>query len=106
MKKPKVTIKTKNEEIKKLQEDYKRMVENARAFASAASSHSNRRALMTIKPANENGTINGLTIPELIMLVNLNSNTGEETLLETSYDHKELLVIAKKRAPRVPMELL
>lgn len=105
MKKPKVTIKTKNEEIKKLQENYKRMVENARAYALAASSQSNRRELMTIEPANENGMINGITIPELIMLVNLNS-TGEETLLETSYDHKTLLIIARKRAPRVPMGLL
>lgn len=65
-----------------------------------------RRPLMTIEPSNKDGHINGMTIPELVMLVNLNNNTDEETVLETVNDNKNLLVVARKKLPRVPWELL
>ena len=77
----------------------------ARAYILELGNVSNQRALMTITPANEKGMINGVTIPELVMLANLNSNTGEETILKTVDNGKNLMLIAKK-APRVPWELL
>ena len=67
---------------------------------------SSKRRLMSIAPSNEKGLINGLTIPELVMLVNLSEGTGETIVLETENNKHDLLVIAKKNSPRVPWELL
>ncbi len=97
MKKPKVTIKTVKALYEGLQKDYADYREKVRAHILAESSISNRRALMTIVPANEKGMINGMTIPELVLLVNLNSGNGESTILETTNEGKNLVIIAKRK---------
>jgi hypothetical protein len=87
-----------------LQKDYASYRETVRAYIMAVNSVSARRNLMTIEPANEKGMINGLTIPELVMLVNLCEGTGEYIVLETVDNKKNLRVVAKKKQI-IPFEL-
>ena len=89
-----------------LQQDYEAFRQKVRVYVLEVNRVSNSRSLMTIEPATDKGLINGMTIPELVMLVNLNEGTGEETILQTSWDKKRLLVVARKKLPRTPMELL
>ena len=88
-----------------LQQDYEAFRAKARAYALATGGNANRRRLMSIAPANDKGLINGLTIPELVMLVNLSEGTGEQIILETENNKKDLLVVAKKTVS-VPWSLL
>ena len=90
------------EGLQKHYEEYRNM---ARAFATAVGDLTNRRRLMSIAPANEKGMINGLTIPELVMLVNLSEGTGEKIILETENNKRDLLIVAKKTVP-TPWKLL
>jgi hypothetical protein len=106
MKKTKVTVKSLREELKNVQENFDVYREKTRAYIFENASLGNRRRLMSITPANEKGMINGMTIPELVMLVNLNEGTGEVVLLETENNKKDLVVIAKKKGPRTPVDLL
>ena len=99
MKKPK---KLTPKKLAELQAKYDELRGRIRAFVMPIYSIANRRTLMEITPSNEKGLINGLTIPELIMLVNLNNGTGESTHLES--DGKKLYVIAKKSLPSTPYE--
>jgi hypothetical protein len=88
-----------------LQKDYEAFRNEARAYALAVVSNSSKRRLMSITPANDKGLINGMTIPELVMLVNLTEGTGEQIILETENNKKDLLVLAKKKVPN-PYRLL
>jgi hypothetical protein len=88
-----------------LQLNYEEYRAKVRAYTIAVGSSSNRRRLMSIAPANEKGLINGLTIPELVMLVNLSEGTGEQIILETENNKKDLLIVAKKMVP-TPWALL
>lgn len=106
MRKPKATVKSLREELKTLQVQFDTYKAKARAYILDNSRITNRRALMTIEPANEKGQINGMTIPELVMLVNLNNANNEATLLETVNNGKNLFVVAKRRPASTPIELL
>ncbi len=106
MRKPKATVKSLRAEMKLLQAHFDTFKENARAYVLAVGNNGGRRALMTITPANENGMVNGITIPELVMLVNLNNSFGENVLLETTNNNKNLLIVAKKKNPAIPWLLL
>lgn len=106
MRKPKATVKSLREELKNLQAEYEVYKQKVRAHLFAVSPMVNRRALMDIEPANAKGMINGMTIPELVMLVNLSESTDEIVILETVNNKKDLRVIAKKKQPRLPLELL
>jgi hypothetical protein len=106
MRKPKATVKSLREELKNLQAQFDVYREKTRAYIFESSSISNVRGLMTVEPANNKGLINGLTIPELVLMVNLLEGTGEIAVLSTSYDKKNLTISAKKKGPRTPVELL
>ena len=106
MRKPKATTKSLKAEIQKMQEEHLKFREKVRAYILAACSTGSRRPLMTIEPANKEGKINGMTIPELVMLVNLSKATFETVLLETTNQEKDLYVVAKKQLPSTPWELL
>ncbi len=106
MKKPKVTIKSLREEVKNLQENFTKYQQTARAYIFANNSFSNRRQLMQIKIVTDKGTINAMSIAELVLLVNLNNGTGENTVLETTNNAQELVVIAKRKGPSIPAGLL
>ena len=103
MKKPKATIRSKNKEIEVLTQQFADFKLKVRAFVLAT--HTNGRQLMTIEPANDKGMINGMTIPELVLLVNLTETTGEVIQLRTSNDRHDLVVTAKKRVA-TPWELM
>jgi hypothetical protein len=62
------------------------------------------RKLMTIDPATEDGKINGITIPELVMLINLNKASGERIVLCT--EGKSVLFIAEAVRPAVNISAL
>jgi hypothetical protein len=98
--------KTKKPTAKSVQAEFDAYKTNVRAYVMAERNLSNKRRLMSIAPSNDKGLINGLTIPELVMLVNLSDGTGETIVLETENNKHDLLVIAKKKAPRTPWELL
>ena len=104
MRKPKATVKTLRAELKTLQAQFDKHKENTRAFILAAKTAN--RDLMTIEPANDKGMINGLTIPELVMLVNLSEGTGEFITLRTINNKRDLVVMAHKNLPPTPWELL
>ena len=104
MRKPKATVKTLRTELKALQAQFDKHKDNTRAFILAAKTAT--RGLMTIEPANDKGMINGLTIPELVMLVNLSEGTGEFITLRTINNKRDLVVMAKKNLPPTPWELL
>lgn len=106
MRKPKATVKSLREELKNLQTEYVVYKQKVRAHLFAVRPMMNRRALMDIEPANANGMINGLTIPELVMLVNLCEGTDEFIILETINNKKDLHIVAKKNQPRLPQELI
>ena len=106
MRKPTATVKSLREELKNLQASFDVYKEKARAYILENSRISNRRALMTIEPVTDKGLVNGITISELVMLVNLNEGTGERTFLETTNNKKNLLVVAQKRSAIAPIELL
>ena len=106
MRKPKATVKSLRADIAALNARHDKFRADVRAYVLAISSVSNSRRLMSIAPSNEKGLINGLTIPELVMLVNLSEGTGEIITLETENNKHDLLVIAKKKNPRTPWELL
>jgi hypothetical protein len=106
MRKSKVTVKSLREDLKNLQAQFDAYMAKARAYALENSRLSNRRALMTIEPTTDKGLVNGITIAELVMLVNLNDAQGETTLLETTNNKKNLSVIARKRLAITPIELL
>jgi hypothetical protein len=106
MKKAKLTRKSALKETQKLHEGLQKYFEEYRAKVRAYvlavgsnPSNSSKRRLMSITPANDEGLINGLTIPELVMLVNLTEGTGEQIILETENNKKDLLVVAKKTVP-------
>jgi hypothetical protein len=104
--KPAASVKSLRLDLKVLQskfDEYHRRVTN---YSLEINTLPLQRRLMSIEPANVEGRINGLTIPELVMLVNLSEGTGECIVLETENNKRDLLVIASKKAPRVPMELL
>ena len=109
MRKPKATVKTLRAELKALQAQFDKHKDNTRAFILAAKTAN--RDLMTItsissEPADGKGMINGLTIPELVMLVNLSEGTGEFITLRTINNKRDLVVMAKKNLPPTPWELL
>jgi hypothetical protein len=104
MRKTKATVKTLRAELKALQAVLDKRTELFRAFVFEVKTAA--RNLMTIQPANEKGMINGLTIPELVMLVNLQEGTGEHVILHTTNNKRDLLVVTKKNLPPTPWELL
>jgi len=106
MKKPKVTVKSLRVELNNAQKRFDEFRSKVRAYVLEVNNQSKRRPLMTIEPANAKGQINGLTIPELVMLVNLSEGTGEFITLETTDENKNLKVVATKKLPRTPWELL
>ncbi len=108
MKKPKATVRSLREELKNLQARQEVFHNNVRAYVLQVNNQSGRRPLMSIEPVTSKGTINGITISELIMLVKLADGTRETVSLETTQQAGVdcLYVVAKKKAPRVPMELL
>jgi hypothetical protein len=106
MRKPKATVQSLRKELKALQAKFDKFRTDVRAYILAASSISNRRILMSIQPANDKGMINGMTIPELVMLVNLQKGTGEHIILDSEKQGRNLLVISKKNLPPTPWELL
>jgi hypothetical protein len=106
MRKPKATVKTLKAELAATVAAHELYKQKVREYVLATNSFSNRRQLMVIVPANEKGMINGLTIPELVLLVNLSNGTGEQVILETENNGHDLLIIAKKKNPRTPYELL
>ena len=97
MRKPKATVKSLRADIAALNARHDKFRADVRAYVLASSSVSNVRDLMTITPANEKGMINGLTIPELVMLVNLSEGTDEVVQLRTINNHRDLVLTAKKR---------
>lgn len=103
MRKPKATVQSLRKELKALQAKFDAFRTSVRAYVLAA--NTNGRDLMTIEPANVKGMINGLTIPELVLLVNLNEGTGEVIQLRTINSGHDLVVTAKKRVP-TPWELM
>jgi hypothetical protein len=108
MRKPKVTIRSVKKLHEGLQQDYAAFRQKSREYVLAVSSGANRRPLATINPVTTKGLVNGITIAELILMVKMVDGTGENLLLETTnVDGVDCLyVVAKKKAPRVPMELL
>jgi hypothetical protein len=104
MRKPKATVKTLRAELKTLQAVLDKRTETFRAFVFAVKTAG--RTLFTIAPANDKGMINGLTIPELVMLVNLKQNEGEYITLRTTNNKRDLVVTAQKNLPPTPWELL
>jgi hypothetical protein len=110
MKKPKATskavVRLKNQEIKRLEEEDLAYRAKVRAYVLEIGNVSNKRRLMSIESSNNKGLINCLTIPVFVMLVNLCDGTGKTIVLETENNKKDLLVVAKKKLPRTPYELL
>jgi hypothetical protein len=104
MRKPKATVKTLRAELKALQAVLDKHKADTRAFVFAVKTAG--RTLMTIAPANDKGMINGLTIPELVLLVNLKENEGEYVTLRTTNNKRDLVVMAQKNLPPTPWELL
>ena len=88
-----------------LQQDYEAFRQKVRVYVLEVNRVSNSRNLMTIEPATDKGLINGMTIPELVMLVNLSEGTGEKIILETENNKRDLLIVAKKTVP-TPWKLL
>lgn len=66
--------------------------------------HPKTRLLMSIVPTDTQGRINGITIPELIMLVNLNRGTNERIILEV--EDKTLKVYAEALRPMISVSSL
>jgi hypothetical protein len=97
MSKPKATVHSLRKELEAQAAVHEAYKARARAYVLATSSDSSRRALMTIDPVTKDGKVNGITIAELIMLVNLAEGTGEQVILETTYDKQRLFVVAKKK---------
>lgn len=106
MRNQKATTKSMKKLYEGLQLDYEAFRSKVRAFALESMSISNVRNLMTIAPANDKGMINGMTIPELVMLVNLSEGTGEHIVLRTTNNKQDLLVTAKKNLPPTTWGLL
>ena len=102
-KKPAVTVKSLRKEMKLAEDKLVLFKDKVRAFILA--SQTINRDLMTIEPSNKAGMINGLTIPELITLVNLSANTGEVIQLRTINDGHDLVVSTRERVV-TPWELL
>ena len=103
MKKAKLTRKLTLKETQKLHEGLQKYFEEyrakVRAYTLAVGSNASKRRLMSITPANDKGLINGMTIPELVLMVNLSAGTGEQIILETENNKRDLLVLAKKTVP-------
>jgi hypothetical protein len=62
------------------------------------------RALLSVDAADAQGKLNGITVVELIAIVNLTEATGERVYLKAS--GKTITAVAESKAPRAPMELL
>jgi hypothetical protein len=62
------------------------------------------RALLSVDAADAQGKLNGMTIVELLLIVNLTDAQGERVYLKAS--GKTITAVAEKKAPRAPMELL
>ena len=103
MKKPKATTRSKNKEIEVLKQQFADFKLKVRAFVLATQTHG--RDLMTIEPANNKGMINGMTIPELVLLVNLTEGTDEVVQLRTVNNHRDLVLTARKRVA-TPWEMM
>lgn len=62
-----------------------------------------RRALLTVEAADSQGRLNGMTIVELIAIVNLTAGTGEKVYITVK--DKTITLWAEKVSPTVPTEL-
>jgi hypothetical protein len=98
------TVKSLREDLKNLQAEFDIYKQRVREFIMPLGSITSRK-LMTVTPANEKGMINGLTIPELVMLANLQDAEGRKVVLETTNQNKELLILSVPKT-RTPLELL
>ena len=99
MKRPRVTVKSVQKLHEGLQKYFEEYRAKVRAYTLAVGSNASKRRLMSITPANDKGLINGMTIPELVLMVNLSAGTGEQIILETENNKRDLLVLAKKTVP-------
>lgn len=93
----------KKETVKSVKLAYAKYVENAQKFMYALQTPF-RRDLLSVDAADAQGKLNGMTIVELLTIVNLTEALGERVYIKAL--GKTITVVAEKKAPRAPMELL
>jgi hypothetical protein len=102
MKKPKVTVSSLKKLYEGLQKDYQAFRFAAKNYIYTLQNPS-VRSIATIEAADALGKLNGLTVVELIAIVNTVAGTDERVYL-TAYN-KAITVWAEKRHPSKPPEL-
>lgn len=95
--------KPKRPTVKSVQETFSKYAENAEKFIHTLQNPPYRK-LLSVDAADAQGKLNGMTIVELLTIVNLTEATGERVYLKA--EGKTIVAIAEKKAPRAPMELL
>lgn len=93
----------KKETLKSVKAAFQTYVENAQKFMWTLQNPA-QRELLSVVAADEQGKLNGMTIVELLTIVNLTAATGERVYLTAR--GKTITAWAEAKAPRAPMELL
>jgi hypothetical protein len=93
----------KKETLKSVKAAFYTYAENAKKFMYTLQNPT-RRALLTVEAADAQGKLNGMTVVELLTIVNLTDATGERVYLTAN--GKTITAWAEARAPRAPLELL
>ena len=95
-------MRTKKETLKSVKAEFEKFKEDARN-ALRSYRFPSTRALLTVEAADAQGRLNGMTVVELITVVQLTKNTGERVYI-TAQD-KTITLFAEKPAV-TPMEML
>ena len=93
----------KKETVKAVKLAYSKYVEAAQKFMYTLQNPPHR-ALLSVDAVDAQGKLNGMTIVELLTIVNLTDATGERVYLKAN--GKTITAVAESKAPRAPMELL
>ena len=89
--------------VKSVTEEYRIYKEEAQKHMYTLRNPEGRR-LLSVDAADAQGKLNGMTIVELLTIVNLTDATGERVYLRAEV--KTITAIAEKKAPTPPWSLL
>ena len=92
----------KKETVKSVKKEFEELKTRAKQHIKFLA-NPERRRLLSIDAADAQGKLNGMTVVELLTIVNLSAATGERIQLEAI--GKTIVVFAEKVAPYVPLEL-
>ncbi|MGA2886073.1 MAG: hypothetical protein ABSE80_13130 [Halobacteriota archaeon] len=95
-------MRTKKETLKSVKAEFEKFKEDARN-ALGSYRFPSTRALLTVEAADAQGRLNGMTVVELITVVQLTKNTGERVYITAQ--GKTITLFAEKPAV-TPMEML